>query len=135
MTRLLNCRWSERDVLFLLINLLKLALGSNHRIGVGSSGEFYWGDEDADDAGLPGLRFPRHGRPRSPRDRSQRDPKPPRPRGLWGGVLGGRGHAMHGIETPVGEAAARSRRGAAGDGADSGRPRTPSPSGSAVLLG
>jgi hypothetical protein len=37
-----------------------MALGLNNWIdpGVESLGEFYWGDENADDAGLPGLWFP-----------------------------------------------------------------------------
>ena len=36
------------------------ALGLNHWIdpSVESMGEFYWGDENADDAGLPDLWFP-----------------------------------------------------------------------------
>jgi len=36
------------------------ALGLNHWIdpGVESLGKFYWGDENADDAGLPGPWFP-----------------------------------------------------------------------------
>ncbi len=36
------------------------ALGLNHwnDSGIESLGEFYWGDENADDAGLPGLWFP-----------------------------------------------------------------------------
>jgi hypothetical protein len=38
----------------------KRALGLNNWIdpSVESLGEFYWGDENADDAGLPGLWFP-----------------------------------------------------------------------------
>ena len=43
-----------------MLSLVLMALGLNHWICpcVESLGEFYWGDEDADDAGLPGLRFP-----------------------------------------------------------------------------
>ena len=39
---------------------VKRALGLNHWIdpGVESLGKFYWGDENADDAGLPGPWFP-----------------------------------------------------------------------------
>lgn len=44
------------------------ALGSSHWICscVLLLGEFYWGDEDADDTALPRLQFRQHRRPRSP---------------------------------------------------------------------
>jgi hypothetical protein len=40
-------------------DFIKLALGSNHWICscVLLLGEFYWGDEDADDTALPCLQF------------------------------------------------------------------------------
>ena len=55
-------RWPIRDGAAILIwwNSTLLALGLNHWIdpSVESMGEFYWGDENADDAGLPDLWFP-----------------------------------------------------------------------------
>jgi hypothetical protein len=50
----------SRFQLIFFLDMRSLALGLNNWIdpSVESLGEFYWGDENADDAGLPGLWFP-----------------------------------------------------------------------------